>query len=80
MQKKVHKKIMFWGFSPKRKLFLILVTSPNLIYFCRCANPYFFFSDEFFRKILDIFLTLRPVLYTDAMVTVETLMINKYKA
>lgn len=42
--------------------------------------PVFFLRDEFFRKILGIFLTVKPVLYTDAMVTVETLMINKYKA
>lgn len=80
MQKRFTKKLWFGVFSPKKKLFLILASSPNLIDFCHCANPYIFFSDEFFWKILSIFLTLRPVLYTDAMVTVETLMINKYKA
>lgn len=38
-------------------------------------------DEEFFlRKILGIFLTVKPVLYADAMVTVETLMINKHKA
>lgn len=76
MQKRCAKKNV-WGFFPLRGNFLILASSPNLIDFWHCANPYNFFSDEFFRKILDIFLTLRPV---DAMVTVETLMINKYKA
>jgi len=40
----------------------------------------FLLRDEIFRQILGIFLTVKPVLYTDAMVTVETLMINKYKA
>lgn len=40
----------------------------------------FFIFYFIFRKIQCIFLTVKPVLYTDAMVTVETLMINKYKA
>lgn len=80
MQKRFTKNNALGFFPPKRKLFLILARSPNLIDLCHCSNPYILFSDYFFRRILDIFLTLRPVLYMDAMVTVETLMINKYKA
>lgn len=62
------------------RLFLSLASLPTLIIFAIVHIPVCFLRDEFFRKILGIFLTVKPVLYTDAMVTVETLMINKYKA
>lgn len=80
MKKRFTKNNVLGFLSSKRKLFLILTSSSNLNWLLPLGKYLCFFSDEFFRKILDIFLSLRPVLYTDAMVTVETLMINKYKA